>query len=163
MFKKYFLLISFFLLSYLSLSNLRDFGKDKFLKKILLDLNIDKNNTLFIINEKMWPSSYYFYKTFGKSTKLCLNSESREIKNKEISGKIYIPYIKNQTNIYCKNSFYIDYEDYNFILYLYPSGKKNEGEFMDYKLIKNYQFNVRYGIMHHLIKGNLNYFKKITK
>ena len=160
MFKKYFLLIYFLLLGYLSLSNLRSVGNDSFLKGILLDLNIDKYSTLFILNEKMWPSSYYFYKTFGKDIKLCLNTEFSNINNKERFEKININYQKNKPNIFCKNLGYINYEDYDFISYLYPSDKKNEKEFKNYKIIKNYKFNVRYGISHHLIKGNLNYLRK---
>ena len=161
MFRKYFLLLSFLLLGYLSISNLRSFGNDKLLKALLIDLNIDKHNTLFIVNEKMWPSSYYFYKTFGKNIKLCINSDSESFKNKEISGEIYLTNQKNKTNIFCKNLDLIDYKDYEIILYLYNSDKKNKQEFINYKLIKNYKFDVRYGILHHLIKGNLNYLKKM--
>ncbi len=161
MFKKYLLLIYFLLIGYLSLSHMRGFGNDKFLKKILLDFSIDEQKTLFIINKNMWPSSYYFTKTFGKDIKLCLNAESMKINSKEKANKI-ATLNKNGTNIFCKNLGLIDYEKYNLILYLYPSYRKFEKEFINYELIKNYEFNVRYGIIHNLISGNLNYFKKIN-
>ncbi len=82
MLKRYFFLIYFFLISYVGFSYIRNFGNDKFIKNFLMDKNINKFETLFIIERDFWPSSYYLYVFLGKEINICLKDSSQYLSSK---------------------------------------------------------------------------------
>ena len=176
MLKKYFILIFLFLISYLGFSNLRNFGNDKIIRKYLIDQNIDKFETLYIIEKDLWPSSYYFYDVFGRDINVCVIESFEDLsskkynkyllKNYKPSGSSFMNDNQNLDNISndlfkknCESLSTINFSSFSSIIIL-SAINNNQIIFHNYEIIDKTDFPLRYGANSKLINLSLINLKR---